>query len=92
MNLPKSVLMVLLLAFASYGFAATRVNINTASAEELTVLVGIGEVKARAIVEYREKNGAFKSIEQLANVKGIGLKTIENNRLSLTIGGDQEAG
>lgn len=51
------------------------ININTADAEDLTRLNGIGEVKARAIVEYREKNGLFKSIEEIKNVKGIGEAT-----------------
>ena len=48
------------------------VNINTASAEELMRLPGIGEVLSRAIVDYREKNGAFSCIEDIMNVSGIG--------------------
>ncbi|WAC09088.1 MAG: helix-hairpin-helix domain-containing protein [Thermodesulfobacteriota bacterium] len=52
-------------------------NINTASAEDLTSLKGIGEKTAQAIVEYREKNGAFKAIEDIKNVKGIGDKKFE---------------
>ncbi len=54
-----------------------RININTASAFELTTLKGIGDVKARAIIEYREKNGDFESVEDLTKVKGIGEKTLE---------------
>lgn len=57
------------------------VNINTASAAELQdKLVGIGEKKARAIVDYRTQNGNFKSIEQLTEVSGIGQATLEKNR------------
>ncbi|MCF7521713.1 helix-hairpin-helix domain-containing protein [Neisseria sp. ZJ106] len=54
------------------AFAAAAVNINTASETELTALPGIGPAKAKAIVEYRKLNGAFKSPEELKNVKGIG--------------------
>ncbi|EEY38151.1 DNA uptake protein [Vibrio mimicus MB451] len=56
------------------------VNINTASAEELaTLLKGIGLKKAQAIVDYREANGPFISIDDLTNVKGIGEATVRNN-------------
>ena len=51
------------------------VNINTASAAEFEALPGIGPKMAQRIVEYREKNGAFKKLEDLMNVKGIGEKT-----------------
>ena len=53
------------------------VNINSASVEELSSLKGIGQVKAEAIVKYREANGDFKSIDELTKVKGIGEKTVE---------------
>lgn len=53
------------------------ININTASAEELMSLNGIGEKKALTIVEYRKTNGPFDSIEELTNVSGIGEKTFE---------------
>lgn len=75
----KSVALSLLLATSA--FAADKVNINTADAATLqTALVGIGQSKAEAIVEYRKTNGPFKSAEELAMVKGIGLKTVERNR------------
>ncbi|MBS7456720.1 ComEA family DNA-binding protein [Coralloluteibacterium stylophorae] len=70
------------------AFAATTVDINTADAAAIAEgLVGVGEAKAKAIVAYREANGPFKSADQLANVKGIGLATIEKNRDRIAVGG-----
>ncbi len=58
-----------------------QVNINTADAAEIKAkLVGIGEKKAQAIVDYRTKNGSFITIEQLTEVSGIGKATLEKNR------------
>lgn len=75
----KSVALSLVLALSAQ--AADKVNINTADAATLqTVLIGIGQAKAEAIIEYRKTNGPFKSPEELAMVKGIGLKTVERNR------------
>jgi competence protein ComEA len=87
MNFFKALLMSVLFAFATVAAAADPVNINTASVEQLTELNGIGEAKAKAIVAYRDEHGAFKSIDQLANVKGIGLKTVEENREMITLSG-----
>ena len=53
------------------------ININTASEEELQEIPGIGPVLAKRIVEYREANGVFTSVEELQNVSGIGEKTLE---------------
>lgn len=61
--------------------AAEQVNINTASAEEIAAtLNGVGLSKAEKIVEYREQNGPFAHIDELVNVKGIGLRTVDKNR------------
>lgn len=57
-----------------------KVNLNTASADELASLKGIGEKKAQAIVDYREKQGKFTSVEQLEEVSGIGPATLDANR------------
>lgn len=57
-----------------------KVNLNTASINELTALKGIGEKKAQAIVDYREKQGKFTTVDQLADVSGIGPATLEANR------------
>ena len=62
-----------------------KININTASVSELMTLDGIGEVKAKAIVEYRTENGDFKSIDDLVLVSGIGEKTLEKNRDRITV-------
>lgn len=55
-----------------------KVNINTATVEELKTLKGIGEKKAEAIIEYRKKNGSFKNKEDLMKVRGIGKKLYES--------------
>ena len=65
--------------------AQEAVNINTADAQALTKLKGIGPKKAEAIVAFRKANGAFKTIDQLADVKGIGAKTVEANRKNIRI-------
>ncbi|TQV76888.1 helix-hairpin-helix domain-containing protein [Aliikangiella marina] len=63
-----------------------KVNLNTAGAKELAeALTGVGIKKANAIVEYRKANGKFKSIEELANVKGIGVNTIAKNHGRMAI-------
>lgn len=65
---------------------ATQVNINTADAATLSKeLNGIGEVKAKAIVDYRTQNGPFKTVEDLANVTGIGAATIEKNKSKIVL-------
>ncbi len=63
-----------------------KINVNTAGVEELTTLPGIGPAYARRIVEYREKNGPFKKIEDLLNVRGIGEKTFARIRERVTLG------
>ena len=60
------------LALLSMSWALAAVNINTAGADELKALPGIGPAKAEAIVAYRKQPGNFKSVEELKNVKGIG--------------------
>lgn len=61
-------------------------DINTADAETLASTInGVGERKALAIIQYREVNGPFSSVDDLANIKGIGMKTVENNRGNLTV-------
>ncbi|HSG90590.1 MAG TPA: ComEA family DNA-binding protein [Pseudomonadales bacterium] len=63
------------------------VDINMADAETLAaVLDGVGVVKAQAIIRYRETHGAFTTVEELANVTGIGLSTVDRNLDRITLG------
>lgn len=74
------------------AFAATApVNINTASAAELANLKGIGPAKAQAIVEHRDKNGQFKSVDDLKLVRGVGDKMLEQLRPQVTVSGGAAA-
>ena len=69
---------------------AEPVNINTADATALAkALNGIGPAKAKAIVSYREKNGPFKSVDQLTMVEGITQKLIDKNRADIRLGNDK---
>ena len=71
---------------------AEPVNINTADAAALAkALNGIGPAKAKAIVSYRDKNGPFKSVDQLAMVEGITQKLIDKNRADIRLGADKGA-
>ncbi|MDA2917940.1 ComEA family DNA-binding protein [Desulfobacterota bacterium AH_259_B03_O07] len=72
--------------FTSYGLAeAAKININTASVEQLVELPGIGESTASKIVAYREQNGGFKTIDDLLNVKGIGERKYEKMKSLITV-------
>jgi len=62
-----------------------KININTATAEELTQLKGVGEKIAESIVQYREENGPFKNVADLELIKGIGPKILADNTDMLTI-------
>ena len=77
--------LALLLTFSGI-LSAGPVNVNTADAKKIaSELSGVGSVRAEAIVSYRKENGNFKSMDELANVPGIGKKTIEKNRSSIVL-------
>ena len=83
---------LLLAAVVSITAIAGPVDINTADAETISAeLQGVGISKAIAIVEFRKANGPFKSVDDLAQVKGIGERTIEINGFTITIRGDESA-
>jgi competence protein ComEA len=85
MKLFHSLFLTIILLFSSAAFAE-KVNINTDSAEQIaTTMTGIGESKAKAIVDYRTSHGKFKTIEALENVDGIGAKTVEKNKDKITL-------
>jgi competence protein ComEA len=73
-----------LLALSSFAIQAA-VDLNTADAKTLEKLPGIGPAKAQAIVDHRSKNGAFKSIEDLKKVDGIGSKTFESLKGDISV-------
>lgn len=85
MKIPGIVAAVFLL-LASPTVLAGQVDINTADAEAISAeLKGIGLSKAKAIVEYRQKHGPFRSADDLTLVKGIGERTVELNRSDIKV-------
>ena len=79
-----------MLLLSPFVVNAEPVNVNTADASALAkALNGIGPAKAKAIVAYRDKNGPFKTVDQLAMVEGITQKLIERNRADIKLGGDK---
>ena len=101
MKLDRIVAAALALALTlSAGMAAAaakpaptgKVNINAASAEQLSALPGIGAKLAARIVEHRQKSGAFKSVQELMTVKGVGEKNFEKLQPYLTTGEATKAG
>lgn len=77
---------LLCLVLFSANIALAAVNLNTATVEELQSLKGVGPAKAKAIVEYRKKNGNFKSVNDLNNVSGFGDKTVAALKNEVTVG------
>lgn len=78
----SAILFTLLLFFTLPLFAAedaTRININTADAQALTQLTGVGQSRAEAIIAYREAHGPFQSLHDLTQVRGIGERTVQEN-------------
>ena len=76
---------------ASKKAPAGKVNINTATAQQLSELPGVGAKLAARIVEYRQKSGAFKTAQELMNVQGVGEKNFAHLQPHLTVGGDGAA-
>jgi competence protein ComEA len=81
----KKLCMALMFVFFFVAAAFAKVNINTATVNELTTLHGIGKAKAEAIVAYRTQNGNFQTVDDLTKVKGIGHKIIEKIKPEITV-------
>ncbi len=78
---PRSLVQAIVASLLPLAAWAGPVNVNTADATTLArELDGIGPVKAQAIVEYRQKNGPFRSAEDLLKVQGIGQRVLDQNR------------
>lgn len=87
MKLAAKCLTVLIACTPFWAFAGP-VNINTADAETISEeLDGVGLTKAKAIIEYRQKHGPFKSADDLSLVKGIGERTVDLNRANIKVDG-----
>jgi len=85
MEIIKKTLLAVCLLIPTLLFAET-VNINTADKETLmTSIKGVGETRAEAIIAYREQNGSFKSVEELADVRGVGPSIVEKNMDNLSV-------
>ena len=90
MNLVKALFLTFVLLSPLGAIATESVNINAADAETLAAnLEGVGLQKARAIVAYREQQGAFTSVDEITAVRGIGPSTLEKNRSKLVVGGNE---
>jgi competence protein ComEA len=83
----RKLLLALAMWFALLGLAMAAVNINTATKEELTSIKGIGEKRAQDIIDYRTKNGNFKSVDDLEKVSGIGPGLMKQIRPQVTTTG-----
>jgi len=70
---------------SSVNTPGDKISLNQASLQQLQMLNGVGEKKAQAIMEYRQKNGGFKSVDELMNIKGIGPKLLEKNKARLML-------
>ncbi|NQV86900.1 MAG: helix-hairpin-helix domain-containing protein [Woeseiaceae bacterium] len=85
MRVASKVAALVLLSLSALSFAG-QVDINTADAKTISAeLNGVGLAKAKAIVEYREKHGPFRTADDLTLVKGIGEKTLERNRSDIKV-------
>lgn len=79
------VIVISVLMVPVYLIAGEKINLNTATLEELTKLKRIGPAYAQRIIDYREKYGPFEKIEDLMKVKGIGQKTFDANKDIITV-------
>ena len=83
----KKLLLVFVMWFAICGIALAAVNINTATKDELVSLKGVGEKRAQAIIDYRKKNGPFKTVDDLEKVPGIGPGIMKQIKSHISVSG-----
>jgi competence protein ComEA len=83
----KRLLLVLVMLVAFSGVAVAAVTINTATKEELTSIKGVGEKRAQEIIDYRTKNGPFKTVDDLQKVPGIGPGLMKQIRSQVSTSG-----
>lgn len=87
----KKFLLILVTMFAFSIPAWATVDLNTATQAQLETLDGVGPKKAEAIIEYRKKNGGFKSVNDLDKVPGFGAKTVDKLKKDITVGNTKAA-
>ncbi|WP_137937284.1 helix-hairpin-helix domain-containing protein [Chitinivorax sp. B] len=83
----RKLLLTLLTLFTLMGSAFAAVDLNSATQQQLEGLPGIGPAKAKAILDYRQKNGSFKAAEEIMKVPGIKQATYDKIKGELTVGG-----
>jgi competence protein ComEA len=88
----KRLLLAFAMWFAISGVALAVVNVNTATKEELTSLKGVGDKRAKEIIDYRTKNGPFKTVDDLEKVPGIGPGIMKQIRSEVTTSGKTDIG
>lgn len=89
MDIFRKTLLATLILVPSLLIAGESININTAGKEALMSIKGIGEKRAEAIINWRQKYGPFKSVDDLVGINGIGKSIIDANRDTLTVGPKQ---
>ena len=83
----RKLLLAFIMWFAISGAALAAVNINTATKDELVTLKGVGEKRAQAIIDYRTKNGPFKTVDDLEKVPGIGPGLMKQIKSQVAVSG-----
>ena len=86
MQILRKLVVLVLLGLPAAVLADGEVDINTADKETLMTLSGVGESFAQKIINYRERNGGFKTVQELTNIRGIGQALVDKNKDILTAG------